>query len=122
MKRLSFVVAFVWCGCCYAETYIATGSFKGTVCKGFGIEFCGTHDIVAVGGDDGKLYEMKTEYQHVDEYNGKRCIIRTKSTGLGPISWAINAAKQPAFFSRDEKGVMKELNVEHIAFPCEKRL
>lgn len=123
-KRVLFLAL---CFSCYQSTvwaeYVATGSIEGNVCRGFGIEWCSYRKIVAVRGDDGRLYEVKTTYGSVTEHNEtkKRCWIKTKSKGGGLISWGVNALKQPVFFGRTSSGKLEELDVEYITFPCQKR-
>lgn len=113
---------FCMCSPALAE-YVATGPIEGNVCKGFGIEVCSTHTIVAVKGDDGRMYTVNRQFPSVTEYKEKtgRCWINTKAKGWGLISSAINAAKQPVFFERSPSGEYKELDVEYLTFKCAKR-
>lgn len=103
--------------------YVATGSIDGNVCRGFGIEWCKFHQIAAVKGDGGRLYEIKTSFDSVTEYDEskRRCWIRTKSKAGGLISWGVNAIKQPVFLERTSSGKYEELDVEYVTFPCIKR-
>lgn len=102
--------------------YVATGPIKGNVCRGIGIEVCGLHRVVAVKGDDGRLYEVSTRYDSVTEYKegSGRCWIKTKSSGGGIFSWGVNAIKQPTFLEITD-GKYKELDVEYLTFRCVKR-
>lgn len=124
MKKALFLALCIGCfhSASWAE-YIATGPFEGNVCHGFGIEVCGLHKIAAVRGDDGRLYEVKTNYGSVTEYkeSKRRCWIKTKSKVGGFLSWGGNAIKQPVFLERTSSGEHEELDVEYITFPCIKR-
>lgn len=106
----------------YAD-YIVSGQIEGNVCHGIGIEWCELHKIAAVKGDDGRLYEPKTNYASVTEYkeSSGRCWIKTKQTGGGLISWGVNAMKQPTFLEKTSSGEYKELDVEYLVFHCIKR-
>ena len=102
--------------------YAATGVIKGNVCTGFFVEFCRMVPILAVKGDDGRLYTMTTRYSKVDEYNAKtrRCWISTKARGAGLWSSAANLAFQPDFYTRNEDGEYEEVDVEYLTFECVK--
>jgi len=124
MSKVLFVVLCIGCfhSAVWAE-YIATGSIEGTVCHGLGIQVCNKHTIAAVRGDGGRLFEVKTIYDSVTEYNGakKRCAIKTKLKGGGFFNWGVNAVKQPVFLEMTSSGKYEELDVEYISFPCVKR-
>lgn len=122
MRTATFAVVLFTYSTANAQ-YVATGPYKGTVCSGFIIESCGTHEIAAVKGKDGKLYTLQTQHEAVDEYNEdrKRCHIRTKSKGAGWVSLGLNAIAQPVFLSRQPNGEYKELDVEYVSFPCVKK-
>jgi hypothetical protein len=106
----------------YAD-YCAVGEIKGNICKGFVIESCRHVRVDAVKGDDGRLFSVKTCYSEVSDYreSDDRCWIRTKSKGLGFWSSALNAAKQPEFFTKKENGEYEEIDVEYLVFKCVKR-
>ncbi|MFZ3040677.1 MAG: hypothetical protein WA108_02625 [Thiobacillus sp.] len=124
MKKALFLAL---CFSCFHSTawaeYVATGPIEGNVCKGFGIEWCSYREIAAVRGDGDRLYEVKTTYDSVTEYDKtkKRCWIKTKSKDGGLISWGVNALKQPVFLEKTSSGKLEELDVEYITFPCLKR-
>ena len=122
LRAVATGVALFTCSTANAQ-FVATGPYKGTVCSGFIIESCGTHEISAVRGKDGKLYMLKTEHQAVDEYNEdkRRCHIRTKSKGAGWLSLGLNAVTQPVFLTKQPNGEYKELDVEYVSFPCVKK-
>ena len=120
-KLIAFIVLQLFSSHLYAE-YFVTGKIEGNVCWGFGIEVCGLHDIAAVKGDDGKLYEPNTRYQSVTEYreSSGRCWIRTKSTQIGLFNPVANAFLQPTFYEKVD-GKYEKLDVEYITFKCSKR-
>jgi hypothetical protein len=122
MKKIRLFLAFIFLIAfnAYARAdYQVTGPTRGTECT-LGI-VCSTHTIAAVRDDKGTLRYMPTYYSSVSDFNGTNCFINTKSTGLGFISMAINAIKQPVFLELDSKGNYKELDIESISFPCRKR-
>lgn len=122
IRAAAFVIAILTYGTADAQ-YVATGPYKGTVCSGFIIESCATHEIAAVKGKDGKLYALKTEHQSVDQHSEakKRCHIRTKSSGAGLLSVGVNAVIQPVFLAKQSNGEYKELDIEYLSFPCIKK-
>lgn len=121
MKVTIFAILVVLSLSTARAEYIATGEFKGTVCHGIGIEWCSPHKLAAVKGDDGKLYELNTRYDSVTEHNGNSCIISTKSTAGGILSFAINMINQPVFYEKDSSGKLNELDVDYITFQCVER-
>jgi hypothetical protein len=121
IKALMTVILLILSSTTWAE-YIATGAFEGTVCNGIVIKSCEPHhNIVAVKGDDGKLHELSRSFDSVTEQNGKTCIINTKSSTGGILSFAINAINQPVFFEKTSSGELNEVDVEYMTFQCIKR-
>ena len=107
----------------YAE-YAAIGTIQGNHCSGLFIKTCGLKDIAAVSGSDGKLHEIKTTYDSVTEYKETtgKCFIRvSRSSGLGPISWAINYWKGTEFYAKDSSGEFTSVDIEYITFKCKKQ-
>lgn len=103
--------------------FCATGPIKGQECTGIGIEVCNMIRVDAVEGEGGRLYTVSECYDEVSDYNARkgRCWITTKSRGLGLFAWIMNAASQPAFYHKNDAGEYKELDVEYLTFPCERR-
>lgn len=103
--------------------YFVTGQIEGNVCHGFGIEWCRFHKIAAVKDGKGQLYEVKTRYESVGEYNenDKRCWVNTKSKGAGVVSWVANVRKNYTYLEKNSSGGYEELDVEYLTFPCTKR-
>lgn len=103
--------------------YCATGPIRGNICSGFVIESCSFVRVDAVEGDNGQLYTVRDCYESVSEYKegDGRCWIRTKSSGAGLWSWMTNAAVQPKFFHKNDRGEYEELDVEYLVFECVKR-
>ena len=82
--------------------YIATGSFEGTECKGFGIKFCSNVKIDAVG-EGNKLFEMKREYKRVTEYSSSQNLCHINLKGRGILGFWGNVAKSnmaPNFYTK----------------------
>lgn len=104
---------------CLAD-YRATGPFEGTVCKGIGIEICSQHDLVAVKGDDGKLYTISETFRNVTEYNKRsgKCTIQTGAASIGLIDMLRSSATSPTFYERSDAGEYVPLDVDYVTFPC----
>ncbi len=100
--------------------YLVTGKITGQECSGFVLEVCSNRNVDAVEGDNGKLYHLAEIYSDVDDYDGKRCWIRTKSKGLGLISKAIDAIGGDQFYEKEKDGRYVEIDVEYITFPCKR--
>ena len=113
------VLCFLFSSQSYAA-YCATGKIEGNVCKGFIIESCSSIEVHAVEGDDGKLYEVKRCYEDVSEFdaNQGRCWIRTKSSGGGLISGALNLFTGMGFYHRSSSGNFEEVDAEYLTFQC----
>lgn len=113
------VLALLVPGVVVAE-YCATRAIRGNVCKGFVIESCKSVQVDAVEGNNGQLFTVRECYDKVSDYRKSDglCWIRTKSTGAGLWSWMTNAATQPKFFHKNERGEYEELDVEYLVFDC----
>lgn len=101
--------------------YEAVGKIEGQVCHGFVIEMCGLHNIDAVKGDEGRMYEVKRSFDSVTEYkeSSERCWIRTKSMQLGLFNPVANSILQPTFYEKVD-GKYEKLDVEYVTFKCRK--
>ena len=67
-----------------AAAYLVEGDQQGSFCIGVGIESC-TFKSIDATVKGGTLYELKDEYQTVDEYHDDKCWIRIRSGILSRI-------------------------------------
>jgi hypothetical protein len=67
---------------------------------------------------NGQRYEISKSYKDVSSYRNGNCSINTKSTGLGALSWGINAIKQPEFWGFNPDGKFVKIDAERIYFKC----
>jgi hypothetical protein len=109
---------------CYSSQakadYVATGPIYAEDCYDFGIvQKCSTLTVTEVK-KDGKRYEVGRVYASASYSNG-RCTIDTKSRGLGPLSWGINAVIQPEFWGYSKDGTFKKIDADRIFFDCIQR-
>lgn len=104
-------------------TYVAVGPFVGWVCSGVVIQHCGFVPIDAVKGKGDQMFEVRTDFSSVDEYNEKtgHCSVKTKSVGGGAVSWASNAMNQPDFQRRVGPNQYEKVDAEFVSFKCLRR-
>ena len=120
IKKLMFLAFFVFLASPAIADYVATdGKFKGTVCKGFGIQSCKWVRVDAVS-KDGKLFSLKRNYRSVSEYNSKQglCHVRIKKEGM--FGELFNKVTGPDFYSKQAGGQFKKVDIEDLSFNCRK--
>jgi hypothetical protein len=115
---LAFFFALIPLRSAYAE-YYATGPIYAEDCYDLGVKVC-SKLIVTEIRRDGKRFEIGTVYKSASYSNGK-CSIETKSRGLGPLSWGLNALTQPEFWGYDKNGKYVKIDADRIFFDCVKK-
>lgn len=101
-------------------TYVVTGPVQGESCSGIGIKLCKWERVDAVADTKGNLYELPKYYTDVTSYENGSCTLKAKSTGGGPVSWLVNAINGATYLQASGSGY-RELDLERLAFRCEKR-
>jgi hypothetical protein len=102
----------------FAEYYVV-GPIYAEDCYDLGIKVCSKLTVTEVRRD-GKRFEIGTVYKTASYSNGK-CSIETKSRGLGPLSWGLNAVMQPEFWGYDKDGKYVKIDADRIFFDCVKK-
>lgn len=98
--------------------YYVTGKIRGSECTNYlVVSSCSFVNIDAVAGSDGKLFYLAKRYDEVSEFNGRRCIVRVKSTGAGVWSGVINMFRNVTFFTKKNKK-FEEVDIDYLTFPC----
>lgn len=111
-----------WSGSATAD-YLRTGPMIKKDCKGIGVEWCNSHELVAVVRD-GQMYEIATRIpdKGVDEYSARKgmCYKTLRSEGAGLLSHAINAVFLQTYVYRNEQGKQQEVEPDKLRFSCRK--
>jgi len=102
--------------------YQVLGPIEAEDCYDFGVSVCSTKTVTEVR-ERGKRFSVSDYFNDVSEYHASKglCIIRTKSKGMGILSWGINALKQPEFWGYDKNGQFGKIDADYIRFKCIKR-
>lgn len=103
-----------------AAQYCATGKIEASECTGLIIKSCGYKRIDAIRSDSGEVRHIAKCFPSVSEYSkGKsQCWIRTKTSGLGLLSKAVDSVKFPDFLHENSDGDLVKVDADYLVFKC----
>jgi hypothetical protein len=109
----------LWHSSSFAK-YLVEGQIEGSVCTNYIVfQTCKFVNVDAVQGDDGELFEIKTQFDNVTEENNGLCFIRLKYEGW--IAWALRKTVGPTFFTKKQDGQFEKIDLEYVVFKCKKQ-